>query len=75
MTIYEVADRVKVPAPYFFAPQTMRFFRQSMTDFKVEKMADGRFRVSAPLLPWPGEGHSTETIRFFNPLTDELEAE
>ena len=75
MTISEIADRVQTTAPYFFAPQTMRFFRQSMSDFTVEKQADGRFRVSAPLLPWPGEGHSTETIRYFNPITNELEAE
>ena len=37
-------------------------------------MAEGRFRVSAPQLPWPGEGEGTETVRYFNPTNDTLEA-
>ena len=45
----------------------MKFFNQTLKDFKVESMKDGRFKISANSF---GEN---ETIRFFNPKTNDLE--
>ena len=67
LTIYEIKRLTKEKAPYFFSAKTMKFFNQTLKDFKVESMKDGRFKISA---------HSfggNETIRFFNPKTNDLE--
>ncbi len=46
---------------------TMPENNQTLKDFKVESMKDGRFKISADSF---GEN---ETIRFFNPITNDLE--
>jgi hypothetical protein len=66
-TIYEIKRLTKEKAPYFFSKDTMKFFNQTLKDFKVENMKDGRFKISADSF---GEN---ETIRFFNPKTNDLE--
>jgi len=66
-TIYEIKRLTKEKAPYFFSKDTMQFFNQTLRDFKVESMKDGRFKISANSF---GEN---ETIRFFNPITNDLE--
>lgn len=66
-TIYEIKRLTKEKAPYFFSKDTMKFFNQTLKDFKVETMKDGRFKISADSF---GEN---ETIRFFNPITNDLE--
>ena len=73
MTIYEIKQRTKKTAPYFFSKDTMRFFGQTLKDFKVSKQNDGRFKITAP----SGSNWSDDlqTIRFFNPTNNELETE
>jgi len=66
-TIYEIKRLAKEKAPYFFSKDTMKFFNQTLKDFKVESVKDGRFKISADSF---GEN---ETIRFFNPITNDLE--
>lgn len=68
MTIYEIKRRTADTSPYFFCPETLRFFRQTMRSFKVRKQPDGRYRISAPM------PHG-QTVRFFNPENNELETE
>ena len=46
MTIYEIKQRTKKTAPYFFSKDTMRFFGQTLKDFKVSKQNDGRFKIT-----------------------------
>jgi len=45
----------------------MKFFNQTLRDFKVESLKDGRFKISADSFG------DNETIRFFNPITNDLE--
>ena len=66
-TIYEIKRLTKEKAPYFFSKDTMKFFNQTLKDFKVECMKDGRFKISADSFG------DNETIRFFNPKTNDLE--
>lgn len=71
MTIYEIKNRTQETSPYFFDRKTLKFFGQTMRSFSVKKQADGRFRVSAPLMD--GKIKRGESVRFFNPNTNELE--
>ena len=67
MTIYEIKRLTKKTAPYFFSKDTMRFFNQTLKDFKVKKQIDGRYKITAK-----GK-YNTTTKRFFNPKNNELE--
>jgi len=67
MTIYDIKRLTKETAPYFFSRDSMRFFRQKMKDFRVKKMEDGRYLVMAKSF-----GGNT-TVRYFNPVNNELE--
>ena len=66
MTIHEIKKSTKKTAPYFFSKETMKFFKQTLKDFKVKKMPDGRYRILAN--SWGGT-----TLRYFNPVNNELE--
>jgi len=66
MTIYEIKERTRETSPYFFSRNTMKFFGQTMKSFKVWKQADGRFMVYA-------KNKHGETVRYFNPLNNQLE--
>ena len=72
MTIYDIKARTQETAPYFFTRKTMKFFGQTLKDFKVKKQTDGRYKITAP--------HKDsrnilcgETVRYFNPLNNNLE--
>jgi hypothetical protein len=67
MTIYEIKRRSAETSPYFFSKITMRFFGQTLKDFRVYKEPDGRYRITAQGL------YGTKTVRYFNPVTNELE--
>jgi len=74
MTIYEIKKRTKKTAPFFFSSDTMRFNGQKLTDFKVEKEDDGRYKISAPINPFfLGSENKHETVRYFNPDNNILE--
>lgn len=71
MTIYEIATRTEESSPYFFSRTTLKFFGQTMKSFRVKKEPDGRYKISAPIR---NDGRIVgETIRFFNPINNELE--
>jgi len=81
MTIYEIKRRTEGTAPHFFSRQTMKFFGQTMRDFKVYKQQDGKFLIVAPMRErtrfsgseiWVTRG---ETRRIFNPETNQFERE
>lgn len=74
MDIHEIKERTKKSAPYFFSEDTLRFFGQSLESFNVELEGDGRYRVSAPIKDRDGKRRG-ETVRYFNPATNELERE
>ena len=68
LTIYDIKRLTAETSPYFFSRNTMRFFRQRLSDFKVYKQDDGRYKIIAPM-------PCGNTTRFFNPKNNELERE
>lgn len=70
MTIYEIKQRVAETEPYFFDRKTMKFFGQTLRDFSVRRLPDGRYRISAPIR-FEGKIIGT-TARIFDPKTNEL---
>lgn len=70
MTIHEIKRKVAHTNPNFFSRSNMRFFGQSLKDYKVS--ADGaRFKLVAPVRK-DGEiiDHFTS---WFNPATNDIE--
>jgi len=81
MTIYEIKTRLEETAPKYFSRETMKFFGQTMKDFRVYKQADGKFLLTAPIRQrtrfsgseiWATIG---QTRKIFNPETNRLERE
>ncbi len=68
MTIYEIKRLTAETEPCFFSKDTMKFFGQTLKDFRVCKQKDGRYLVTAPT-----EKYGTVTVRYFNPVTNKLE--
>ncbi len=73
MNIYDIQNKI-TNEPFFFSPDTMRFFGQTMADFEVELQEDGRYKISAPMKDTDGT-YRGETVRFYNPITRKLERE
>ena len=71
MTISEIKYRTMKKSPYFFTRDTLKFFGQTMKDFKIKKQKDGKFLISAPARLEGKIVHYTE--RLFNPVTNDLE--
>ncbi len=72
MDISEIKYRTQETSPYFFTHNTLKFFGQTMKDFRVYKQLDGKFLVTAPIRNDEGKVIG-ETKRLFNPATNELE--
>jgi len=81
MTIYEIKTRLEETAPKYFSRETMKFFGQTMKDFRVYKQKDGKFLLTAPIRQrtrfsgseiWATIG---QTRKIFNPETNRLERE
>ena len=81
MTIYEIKRRLEDTAPQYFSRESMKFFGQTMKDFRVYKQKDGKFLMVAPIRErtrfsgseiWATTG---QTRRVFNPATNKLERE
>ena len=81
MTIYEIKRRLEETAPQYFSRESMKFFGQTMKDFRVYKQKDGKFLMVAPIRErtrfsgseiWATTG---QTRRVFNPETNKLERE
>ena len=81
MTIYEIKRRLEDTAPQYFSRASMKFFGQTMKDFRVYKQKDGKFLMVAPIRErtrfsgseiWATTG---QTRRVFNPETNKLERE
>ena len=71
MTIYEIKERTREMAPYFFSRGALKFFGQTLKSFSVYKQKDGKYLITAPSgKNWTGK-HLTQ--RLFNPLENTLE--
>ena len=73
MTIYQIKALVENSStPHFFSRKTLKFFNQTLKDFKVYKQEDGRFYITAPITDYRGRVVS-HTEKYFNPITNQLE--
>jgi len=70
-TIYEIKELTSKTSPYFFSKESMKFFGQRMSSFKVYKQDDGRYLITAPMINGGKQVGTTE--RYFNPETNELD--
>ncbi len=52
---------------FYFSKDTLKFFGQTISKFKVKRMEDGRVRISQMTK------YGTESVRFFNPVTNDLD--
>ncbi len=67
-TIYEIKRRTAETAPYFFERGSMKFWGQTLKDFKVERTAEpNKFFI------WAKSEKCGVTRRIFNAITNELE--
>ena len=72
MNIYQIKRLTSITEPLFFSKDTMKWFGQTLSSFKVYKQKDGRFKIIAKSRDINGT-YTGETIRFFNPLTNKLD--
>lgn len=47
-TIYDIKYDIQEKSPYFFSYKTLKFFGQTMKDFKVVQSPTGRIFIYAP---------------------------
>lgn len=70
MTIYEIKRRTQETAPEFFTRETMKFFGQTLKDYKVYKVDNENYLITAPMrMRGKVIGH---TRRLFNTETNKL---
>ncbi len=50
MTIYKIKRLISDKKPHFFSRSTLKFFGQTLRDFKVTKINETQYRVIAPVL-------------------------
>jgi hypothetical protein len=70
LTIYDIKRLTSGTAPHFFDRSSMRFFGQTLRDFHVYKQSDGRYLITANYGAGKPRG---QTVRYFDPKTNELE--
>lgn len=78
LTIYNIKTLTSETNPHYFDRATLRFFGQTMRMFRVQRQDDGRYRIAAPSY-WKDDNgrpkYMGESIRYYNPVTNELERE
>jgi len=73
MTIYEIKRRTEETAPEFFTRQTLKFFGQTLKDFRVYKVDSKNYLITSPMrMRGKVIGH---TRRLFNTDTNKLQLE
>jgi hypothetical protein len=77
MNIEDIQNATKDTEPCFFSESNMRFWGQTLNDFTVTLCDDGRYKIVAPICTtatiYGYRCPFTETIRFYNPLTNRLD--
>lgn len=65
MNIYEIKRRSQAKKPYYFSRNTMKFFEQTLKDFRVYKLENDmyQFRAKRPY---------GETIAYFDAITNDI---
>lgn len=73
MTIYEIKRRTEKTAPEFFTRATMKFFEQTLKDYKVYKVDNENYLITCPMR-MRGKVIG-QTRRLFNTETNKLRLE
>jgi hypothetical protein len=76
LTISAIKKLTAETSPHFFDRDSLKFFGQKMSDFKVTALEDGRYRISAPTSRIDSSGNKvtgSPTVRYYNPENNELE--
>lgn len=77
MDIYEIKRRTLKTAPYFFSRDTLKFFGQRMRDFKVAKLNEYEYFISAPSYSYDYKTGQkikmSNTEKIFDTRTNKLE--
>ncbi len=73
MSVYQIKRLTKETSPFFFSRGSLRFFGQTLKDFRVYKQKNGKYLLTAPMFCGPGGHRCGTTERLFNPATNELE--
>ncbi len=73
LTISDIKERTKETAPYYFSKATMKAFGQTMRDFKVKKMPNGKYLMYAPMKDRSSGRMMGYSMRMFNPETNKLD--
>ena len=73
LTIYEIKRAINKTGSHFFDKETMRFFGQTLKDFKVYKQKDGRYLITAPITSLGEVCGKTE--HYYNPEKNCFEKE
>ena len=71
MTIYEIKKQTEETAPYFFSKETLKFFGQTMKSFKVKKLNEKEYLITAP--SYSNRKLMGQTQRIFNVDSKKLE--
>ena len=72
MTIYEIKQKTAETNPHFFTRKTLKYFHQTLRDFRVYKRSDGKFLITAPMRDYSYKVVGM-TEKLFNPITNDLE--
>lgn len=75
MNIYDIKFKTQETSPHFFDHKTLKFFGQTMRSFSVKKQLDGRIKITAPIIDRFTGRYISDTVRYFNPVNNELEKE
>lgn len=65
MTIYEIKRRSYEKKPYYFDRKTMKFFNQTLKDFRVYKITNNIYEFRANC-------SYGETIAYFDAITNDI---
>jgi hypothetical protein len=72
MTIYEIKRRTAETEPYFFSRSAMRFFHQTLKDFKVYKIDERYYLIEAPF--GPREHRLGKSYHIYNSITNTIQS-
>ncbi len=68
MTIYEIKRRSQAKKPYYFHKDTMKFFNQTLKDFKVEKLEN----FNNVYMFWAKSWAGNVTQAYFDAITNDI---
>ena len=76
MTIQEIKQRTKKTSPFYFSADTLKFFNQTLEDFKVKKLNETEYLIYAPSYSYDAENITGRfmgySMRIFDAITNDL---